>query len=443
MNAPLHHRLSASKLELALACPASASLLTPVVEVETSYASDGTDEHALIEAALRGGDLPPREEWTSTFARWYSDYYTVAPAPYGRVVDEGQRNGRTWYPEVALAWDPATGRVMMEPARDDKGHRDYVWVPEGWVPGSCDAYAIEVDEWGTTLWVVDWKTGAALDVSRAERNWQAKFLALCLRRIAEERGVRVDRVRLEVVHVNERRVWANAATIDRLNIEDFEADLVEMVEQVTGPTPPLRPGGHCKAKFCGSYGVCAATAGALDVVTREPDLALPAHPFLVEGEFSSNDHAAYQYMLIEAAEARLKRGRAVIAEHIRKRGHIRLPSGKYYGLQPTRREEYDATVPGALAALQDVFGPGWTKAATIRITKTGITDAARDAVAEMKLAAASDPSAPKVKVITMKSIEERVHGLMSACGAVNVKESVAPREFTPKFEEPQQLEAQS
>lgn len=439
MNAPLLHKLSASKLELALACNASASLLTPAVEVETEYAADGTDEHSLMELVLLG-QMPDADAWTPTFTRWVTEYWEATPRGYGT------RKSRMWSPEVAFAWDPATGRVMREPGIGGRGHRDYVWVPEGWVPGSCDGYAIEVGTDGrVTLWVCDWKTGAALDVSRANANWQLRFLALCLLRLAQAQGYQPHEVRLEVVHANDRRLWVDAASIDIGGLEDFEAELFDLVTSVAGPSPELRAGGHCRGKFCSSYGVCPATAGALAVAIPEPELGLAPRPFVVEGAFEDNDHAAWQYMLIEAAEARLKRGRAVIQDHIKRRGHIRLPSGKWYGLQPQKREEYDATVPGAIGVLQDTFGERWTTAASIKIPKSGVTDAARDLVAEAKANGEAERLKAEGVKLTMKLIEERVRSGMEAVGALKVKENVAPREFVPKWEseEPQQLGVQS
>lgn len=415
MTRPLH-RISASKIELAEYCPASCSLLTPTVDIQSDYADAGTDEHALIEACL-GGTLPGREDWSVTFTRWHDEYWDRDNA------SGGPRSERMWFPEVAFAWDPATGDVMREPPREgERVHRDYAWVPPGWVPGSVDAYAIEIVGGEVILWVVDWKTGAALHVARASENLQLLILALCLIRIAEQAGYVVTCVGIEIVHANDRRVWVDEYMADREDIVDVEYRLANIVREAASPAPEVRAGGHCKAKFCSSYGLCSATAGALAVVAPEPDLGLPARAVVVDGSFEDNDHAAWQYMLLQAAEARIKAAKDALVQHVKARGHVRLPSGMWYGLQPRVTEEYDATVPGALEAVQRVLGEDWKTAATIKIPKSGVTNAARDISVRAK---------ERGEKVTMKSIEQQVKAEMELCGAVKVKETLSLREFTP------------
>jgi len=378
------HRLSGSRIALAMACGYSARADVPLPpRSESAAASAGTLEHSHIEATLRDGVLDAR---SPTHAAWLADWYAA-------------HEHEQWAPEMAFAVDPLSGVGVR---LDSDGHRDYSRTPPGAIPLTLDAVRVE----GGVVHVVDWKTGIQAHTSPASQNAQLHTGALA---VAYAYGAHAARV--SIVRISPDGVRVDEAELDAIDLADWRSELAGLVRRIPGAEPV--PGPHCRAGFCAAYGTtCPATTEALDVVSPEPVRRLPVvvHP----DEIRDGEHASYLYDVYRAASARLTALRAALTIYSIEREPIVVGPGVTFGPSTVRRETLSLKSRAAVDALKLELGDAWERAVSVDTSKAGIKLAAR----AVKAATGE----------TIAAIEARTLDALRAVGAIEVKVSTECKE---------------
>lgn len=216
--------LSASKLELGVACPSAFAL--PWRDDRTADSDSGNANHADKEARINAGDYP--EALTSAFPG---------------VV--------TWLAETKLAYNVATGEARIIGHGND---RDYAGLDVLEMPGTCDVYGVDADG---ELIVVDWKLRR---FTRPQDNLQLRWYALALARVLGK-----DCATIAIFP----EVGApQKAELDALDLDAFTIELRELVlsvnkavqtedrEYVVGP--------HCR--HCPGFLACPKQKQELSLV---------------------------------------------------------------------------------------------------------------------------------------------------------------------------------
>jgi len=397
-------KLSASKIDLARRCLWPFRRDAGPQNASGFAAAAGHDEHGYIEHTLKTGDITPKSE---THQRWLSEWYEE----HGHIK---------WQVEQPIAIIPSTGETRMGP--QGWNHRDYSWSTWDHLVGTVDAWTVE----NGRLRIVDWKTGQAAHIHSPTKAGQMLFLGLAFARHLRSQGQRVDEVSLEYVLVNDSRLWIESGVATRSDLLAFHGELTELMEGADGDPQPVR--GHwCKSMWCGYLGRCPATAGAL--TTLAPDTT---HPIALRPEdIASDEHAAWQYRLLQAAAKSLEEGMAAIKERA-KVTPIPLEDGMIYGPREKTRETVQIEVDGARDVLFKHLGNGAKQAIITKhsATKTSIKDAAR------LVAGARTAQGQKT---TIKALETPILADLHALGAIKVSTYSELEEYSPK--EPQASEA--
>ncbi len=382
-------RLSASKIDLARKCAWPFRPDAGPRNASTFAASEGQDEHDHIEQTIKTGSTEAR---TSTHARWLGEFWAL-------------QSEHDWHSETPIAIDPLTGETRLGPADWDR--RDYAWAPWRFMVGTPDAWTVA----GDTLRVVDWKTGMAAHIKDPRTAGQMLFLGLALARHLGHRGP----VSLEYVLVNERRLWVERATVTRSDLLAFQSELAGLLTLAADGSPAPVVGHWCRSMWCDYFGRCPATAGALRTVDDTPEPS-PFRVALSEGDFVSDEHAAWQYRIIRAAAKRIEEADRAMKGRARARP-IPLGEGRFYGPRDKSREALDVEREGAREALERHLG-----------------DAARDAVktkltaSKESIEAACRPLA-KARGETIKGLVSKVLVDLRACGALRTTTYVETTEY--------------
>lgn len=409
-------RLTASGVDRALRCGwAFRPDAGPANSAGPSAAADsGTDEHghieetideeaerALIGESLLDGPLEPKSR---THARWLDEWW-----PRERHLE--------WRAETSIAIDPATGETRLGPTGEGWGHRDYAWAPDRMIPGTIDAWTVD----GGTLRVVDWKCGQASHVGDPQTSGQLRTLGLALARQIGHRGP----VSLEYVKVNDTRLWVERALLTRSDLLAFQLRLAELALSISDA--PASPGHWCSSLWCPYLGRCPATVGSLSRVRG----GLPGDPFrvvLAGGRFESDEHAAWQYRVLRAADKTLEEAWAALKARARQRP-VPLGDGVTYAETEKSRETIQIDAPGAEAALaRELPEVPLAEVVEVRrkVTKERIEEAAR------RVAAAR--SAAVGKRVTIKAVVAQTMIALRQVGAVKVSPYRELSEIRPRAE---------
>lgn len=378
-------RLTASKIDLARRCLWPFRPDAGPRNQGSFAAAAGHDEHAHIERTLRTGDTTVR---SPTHERWLREWYADAP-------HEG------WTIERPVAIDPRTGETRLGPEGWD--HRDYAWAPGfRWLTGTPDCYRVD----GRTLVVPDWKTGEAKHVKDPGANGQLLLLAAAL-----ARHFNCTRARLELVLVNERRLWVERAEVKRLDLELFREEVVALMDGADAD-PQATPGHWCRSMFCDYVGRCPATRDALVQANPAPARFIAA---MHSADFQGPEHAGYQWWLVNAAEKRLAEMKLACIMWLKAEpGRAApLPHGGVVEMETVRRENVDAEI--AMPVLRDLFGAQADECAEtkVSVTKGRIEDVA----AERRMEGESKAAAKR-----------RVLDVLRSAGALKATEYTSPRE---------------
>ncbi len=334
---------------------------------EAAERAEEEAERAYIEETIHGAadDAAPTPK-SDTHRRWLNDFWA-------------HEKHLPWRAEQAFALNPVTGETRQAPIGWPA--RDYVWAPDGWVPGTADAWCVgPVPELPgvEVLRVPDWKTGQATHLRAPRESGQLALLGLAISRHIGWRGP----VSLEYVRVNASRCWVERAIVSRADLLAFQAELVALTSRVAGGEEPRR--GHwCRTTFCPQRGRCAATRG---LVAASVPALVEAEPFrvaLTAEAFVSDAHAAWQFSALDAAEALVREARAALKERARQRP-VPLGGGKVYGEVEASRDSFKLDAPGFEDALRKHLGEHASSVIEVKrvVTKGRIEEAARAVVAE-------------------------------------------------------------
>lgn len=244
--------LTASGIARAHACPAAYAL--PSVQTPPStHASAGSAIHAYLEAL----QTLPRADALLLVPEEHRDWCASIRA---QEIPRGE-------PEVALAYDVATGRAR----RLDVRERAYTVGPTE-IGGTCDLHIP-----GEPARVIDWKTGTHTSTAPDAHRPQLALYALM---VARAEGL--DEIRAEVVSIGDDgsvRVvasWdydldalADVAAAVRATWHRVQSARAHAVE-----TLDVREGEHCR--YCPAWSACPAKLAAVraalgDVSTLTPD----------------------------------------------------------------------------------------------------------------------------------------------------------------------------
>lgn len=422
-------KFTGSKYDLARACAYPVRGDVHVAPSEPTAASTGgTAEHAAIESTILGDDDPDAER-SRTHARWISEWW------------EHERAAAPWQSELAIALDPRTGETRLLPRREG-AHRDYSEVPDGMIPMTLDGVAVTTDDRGPLLRVADWKTGqgeaykARTLVVGADGRMVARTVGwrrpreigqLMLGGAAVSRHYRIPRVSLELVLVNDVRLWVERAEVSVLDLRLFEAEAAEILSRARGDAQPT-PGPWCSALHCPLLGHCSATALALRQTV--PAIGLARWQFATHsGDFEGPEHVGAQLAAIEAAEKRLDAGKLAVRMYLKERGAAVLPDGSRVAMESRTNERININAPGALAALKAALPDAWERAVeTVTITRSSkerIYEAAKPGVLAAK--AAAKAAGDEVRHLTYAAAQRRVvEALARVDGAVKRSEYEVP-----------------
>lgn len=248
--------LTASKLEQAAACAASAAL--PQAPLGKSEYSDAGDARHLYlskvgelgqEAALA---LVPAEHRTACAG------LDLDRLPIGPGLET----------EVAFALDLATGRARRLGAHIDRAYD----VGADEIPGTADVVSsAELARREGKVRVYDYK-GLHASVPRAARNWQLRLLAAAAARVYG-----VDRAEVGIYRVGEdRQVEPDLAELDSLDLDLALVELRAVVAGVraaravveAGRTPDVQRGDHCRG--CPAFASCPANGKLITLMATQP-----------------------------------------------------------------------------------------------------------------------------------------------------------------------------
>lgn len=136
--------------------------------------------------------------------------------------------------EVALAWNPTTGRSRM---LGQYLNRAYGLLEPSEIPGTADLWYMD----GETLVVADLKTGHANYVPKPAENAQLLALASALAAAGH-----FGPVRLELWFARPGGVWVVEDTVGSIELVLFADKLVKHLAAAKAGHVSPRPGDHCK-----------------------------------------------------------------------------------------------------------------------------------------------------------------------------------------------------
>lgn len=267
--------ISASAVPRLLACPASESL--PHQDYQTTYADQGTDYHAEMEAAADVGDRD------------------ALPDGVSRLILDGD----VMASECAFAYDVATDTAR------ELGHvsRAYGTLRPFEIPGTVD---LIIRGRGRAI-VVDYKGHER--VAPAATNTQLATYALMVARAYD-----LDEV--DVVICYRTSGWCDSATLDALDLAAHADRLCKLLVAAAAPSAPV-PGPHCK--YCPAFLSCPEQK-ALAIRVEETKLV----------SLDYDDEAAAAYELLGRIKTLVARISAAVYARAAERP-IPLPSGKTFG----------------------------------------------------------------------------------------------------------------
>jgi hypothetical protein len=240
---------TASKLPLALTCPASAVL--PQVYTRWAAGEDGGARHEALERRVGGvvqDETPEVREWLASI-----DDETLAP-----LVDSGS--------EVTFSWRPDTGEARLVGSHLERAYPE----EDGVIFGTAD-YCSSIDLADDWVEVADLKTGNG-DVEPVGRNAQLRFLAMAAARWGE-----VSKARIGILHATGERTWWEWADLDAFELENVAVELRRLTKRIgqarddvaAGRMPHLTVGEHCR--WCAARHGCPARVAMAQRLAGEPE----------------------------------------------------------------------------------------------------------------------------------------------------------------------------
>jgi hypothetical protein len=237
-----------SGLELALHC--TASLEAPEEKKkeagkEPGYIRIGNGTHEVIADVL--GGLHAADSLARVGLK-----YELTATMQGQVQARVERFGEWWlrrvgaaFPtpaecETAYAVDPRRGTSRKLPA---KFHRDYSDAKPGELCGTSDIVLIA----RTPKLLIDVKTGFGA-VTAPPENGQLRGLGYAVARECGDDAIGVMVLKLAVDSAQE--IPARDCVLDVFELDDIEAELCRLVDEVEQGKPVARPGRWCDSQWC-------------------------------------------------------------------------------------------------------------------------------------------------------------------------------------------------
>lgn len=339
-------RVTLSGLQRATICTASAVL--PRYESHGSAANLGNALHEMIDKMIKGDRAITNDA--------IADAWDLSGIERGRFFTLA----RTFRPKIPAGTvsEAALGLFEDGDTSTVEGARgDYKQVEGLILAGTIDAMwsepepFVDMGDWsmcptGSTLWVVDWKTGTENNVPPPAKNWQLRAGAVLA--ALQTQATRVIPA-ICFVEDGEGR-WDIGAPIEAAELEEIKRRLLENLSDIetaardyeAGIGPRAVTGSHCEhcpaRPGCPSH-VAEARAMVTDYAAR--DLSVPL----------SAKEAAHLAAMLPTAEKVLEQVKKAIRAYAAENGPIPLADGRVYGPQHAKRDTY-ATRPSyeALAA---------------------------------------------------------------------------------------------
>lgn len=375
---------SASRLQLAVACPASQAL--PMVDSEIEVGHEGTELHDLLMRHVVGERSPDelRQEhpWLDAVLE------TVGDRLKGAAV------------EVAYGWDTATSEARLYGSRIG---RHYPERPASMLVGTVDYVVTEP----TQLLAVDLKSGL-MEQPPVKRLQQMRFAALA---VATWDGFSRP-VQTAILHAprDGRRPWwewgPRYDSLDLIEVADTFRAMVARIgyarkDVAAGKTPRLTVGNHCT--YCPARLRCPAQ---VELVTRWAAKPVEAQRDLKH--LMDVETAGRAWAHIEAVEAAVKEAKRQLYAFAAQQP-FPLPDGRMVGKHHAKgRDDVDAE--RAWKALVESFGVEVAKAAmTLKASRTSIREAVGAVAPRGKKKSAGDAVIATLEgagVITQKWTED-------------------------------------
>lgn len=389
-------KISPSKVRLAQLCgyPWSADAPAWPNVPAGEAAIFGTAVHDAAEHIARHSGIPNIEE--------IANKYRLTPAKEKELgecarevhlfIEAELDQVEELFPEVAIAFDPATGTARhLRP----KFHRDYSDAKPHEIAGSMDLVFKRTDG---ALVVRDWKTGFKqsqdLDV---RTDPQLMTYALMAQRLFG--GVRIV---VQIAHVSPNGIRIDEVEIDIFDIDAHYASLVDLLEATLGKHREPSPGPHCHSQYCPLVSVCPNTQ-ALIASVGEVDPELPFSP-----EIRSPAHAVSLYHQLRIFREAHEQVDAALKEYASKQP-IEVEPDLFYGaVEMKGRERIDADVAGAVAIIRKHLEDSADIALEVSTSKAALERGARhllNARGEMKRGALKGTVDPILE-------ELRTHGAL-------------------------------
>jgi len=381
---------TASKLQLALTCPASQVM--PVIDSEWAAGEAGNEKHQQLQdwvtaPRVEGEALTPWLETVVEHAEQLRDPATVS--------------------ELALAYDVATGKGRL--LGRNLG-RNYPETKPTEFYGAFDYVRPSLDE----VTVVDLKTGMG-EVPHPSRNAQLRFGAL-----AAAQWFGVEYARVGILHAPDGRTpWWSWATLDAFELEVVAGEMKALAERIgyarndyqRGKTPRLRVGEHCG--FCPARYGCPARVAMAQRLAGEPEKVVLDLKAMLTPESAALALARWQ----AATKAMQEVGAALHAYAAET--PIPLGDGRVWGPRASEREVIDAEK--AWPVLVAKYGPDVArKAMTLDTSKAGV-GRAMQALRESLRGAEHRPPGVSPGKVTIKGLNEEALTALRAAGCMERK----------------------
>jgi hypothetical protein len=407
---------SASKHEIALACPASLAL-PRVKEVAGDAAELGTDLHDVVEFVGRevsgGGEIEAAQ--AKAVEHLAADSLALDRA---KALD---LTGLPFVPgalyEAGFVFNTRSGAVRF--VGEGLKHGAIECGPDE-IPGVFDYVLDEPDLDRVT--VLDWKSGVG-DLPKPREAAQLRAGGVMASRFFKRSNARVAFVRLPE---DGEPKWIGPVDLDAFDLGLHAGRMAGLADErdrqiariANGQDPEAVTGPHCR--YCPSFVYCAPSTALVRVLADEP-INLEAD--VTEALAKSDEAARVAVEKYEIAKAVLNRIGKAIKMHAANRP-IPMGEGREYGPIDVERTILDGEK--VFDTLARVTGDPKLAALAVKkkATKKGIAAVAK-VVAEKRTA--SDKAAnPKAKKTTIKSVDEEFHGLIESDGG---KTSKASRRF--------------
>lgn len=395
---------SASRLQLAFACPASQSL--SVVDTAFEAGESGNARHRALALHLAGMPLADVPEHAQA---WLSELEETDLAPLAGAASE-----------VSYALDSVTGKGRVLGVNLGHLETSRLREPSEFV-GVVDYVRLERE--ADTVTVVDLKTGQA-ETPHPSRNRQLRFLAA-----AAARAYGVGTARVGVLHAAEgRRAWWAWATFDAFELSAIVEEMKQLAKYILwareavarNQTPRLTVGEHCNT--CPARHGCPARVAMAKRLAGEPEAVVMDLKAMLTPE-----NAGLAYQRWRAAKKAIDEvGSALYA--YAKDLPISLGDGRVWGPRTTEREVIDAEK--ARLVLEGRYGSAIARAAmTLETSKAGV-DRAMHQLRESARGAAERPKGmPEAGKVTIKRLNEEALSALREAGAVTTKQHTEHEEY--------------